>query len=80
MLRLVEITQAETGWKGDWYKPGQRHWVSQQPNWPKVYVNRWLKAEQGPRVCGINEADCKTVVGPWHPRAWLRTLLFNLGF
>lgn len=80
MLRLVEITNAETGWKGAWYKVGQRHWVSQQPLWPRVYATRWLKAEQGIRVCGIDEADCKTIVGPWHPRAWLRTILFQLGF
>ena len=80
MLRLVEITAHATGWKGTWYRIGERHWVDQQPHWPKVYENRWLKAEQGPRVCGISEDDCKVVVGPWHPRAWLRTLLFNLGF
>ena len=79
MLRLVEVTNAETGWKGDWYKTGQRHWVDQQPLWPKVYANRWLKAEQGVRVRGINDSDYKVIVGPWHPLAWLRTILFNLG-
>lgn len=77
MLRLVEVTNAETGWKGDWYRPGNRHWVRLQPLWPQVYKNKWEAVYQ---CGGINDDDCKVVLGPWHPWAWVRTILFNLGF
>ena len=78
MLRLVEVCYAESGWKGDWYKVNERHWVSQQPKWPSIYTSRWLKAELGFCVCGFFVVYCITDIGPWHPRAWQRTEKFYL--
>lgn len=38
---LVEITDHEDGWKGTWYKTGQKHFARQHPRWPKVMACRW---------------------------------------
>lgn len=73
-VRLVEVTSHETGWKGTWYRTGQRHFVRQRRGWPKVYRERWEALTPG--VCGgISEADCRVLRG-FGP--WLSCLLFAL--
>jgi hypothetical protein len=65
-VKLVEITKSESGWKGTWYKRGQRHFVTPQPGYPGVYREKYRAID----VCGgINEGDCREVRGP---RAWLQ--------
>lgn len=69
-IKLVEVTAANEGWKGTWYKQGQRHFVRQYPDYPKVYATRW---ESLGRVCGgIDEKDCKVLTGPV---VWVRCAL-----
>lgn len=77
MLRLVEITSAETGWQRDWYCVGERHWVYQDPDWPRLFSTRWMKAEDYP-MRGIAAPDCKIIIPAWHPLAIIMTLRFWL--
>ena len=71
---LVEVTNDKPGWKGSWYKRGQRHFVQQQPDWPKVYRNRWHALTPN-TWGGIDEADCQVLRGPISA---LRCLWFRL--
>jgi hypothetical protein len=59
-IKLVEITRHEPGWKGTWYKTGQRHFVRQSATWPKVATCRWDSVDV---AGGINETDCRIVGG-----------------
>ena len=71
---LVEITQHETGWKGSWYRTGQRHFVQQNRHWPMVSGTRWHALT--PRTWGgISAENCRVLRGPI---AWLRCLWFRL--
>lgn len=68
-VKLVEITRHDDGWKGSWYKTGQRHFVRLQPDYPDVYVCKWRALD----VCGgIHENDCREVtgIGAWLRCAW----------
>lgn len=62
-LRYVEITHAEGGWKGNWYKVGERYVVRQDPRWPEVARQRWLTVDPRDPWGGINDADCRRVRG-----------------
>jgi hypothetical protein len=73
-VRLVEITKDDRGWKGTWYRKGQRHFVQQQPGWPEVYTTRWHARTPG-TWGGIGEANCRVLHGPL---VWLRCLWFRL--
>lgn len=60
-VRLVEIIADEIGFKGTWYRIGQRHFVIQNPAWPKIVTCRWSATD----LCGgIDEHDCRVVPGP----------------
>ncbi len=63
--KLVEVTAHEDGWKGTWYKTGQKHFVQQDPDWPKVMACRWRTNASH----GIHDHHCREVRGPI---AWLR--------
>ncbi len=39
--QLVEVTNHDSGWKGTWYRTGERHFVRQDPDWPKVMACKW---------------------------------------
>jgi hypothetical protein len=60
---LVEITCEEAGFKGTWYRLGERHFVQQQPYWPQVYTCRWHALTPG-TWGGIHEDDCRVLRGP----------------
>jgi hypothetical protein len=61
-VKLVEITRHECGWKGTWYRTGQRHFVEQDPHWPKPVMQRWKALTPG--VCGnISEDNCRVLTG-----------------
>lgn len=72
-IRLVEITNGQQGWKGTWYRTGQRHFVYQDPLWPQVSLQRWRAFDE---IGGIAEGDCRALRGPL---IWLRCLLKSLG-
>lgn len=67
--KLVEITSDDSGWKGTWYRKGERHFVQQDEAWPKVVLNRWRALDVSG---GIHEYDCRIVRGPV---AWVRCAL-----
>jgi hypothetical protein len=69
---LVEITQHEGGWKGTWYKTGQRHFVIPQQDYPNVYANKWRALDV---FGGIHEQDCVEVRGV---AAWVKCLWATL--
>jgi len=71
-IRLVEITQHEGGWKGTWYKTGQRHFVIPQQDYPNVYTNKWRALDV---FGGIQEQDCVEVRGV---AAWVKCLWATL--
>lgn len=70
--KLMEIVRHENGWKGTWYKTGERHFVRQDENWPAVVMQRWRALDVSG---GINEGDCREVRGPL---AWLKCALRSL--
>lgn len=72
-IKLVEIVEAEGGWKGSWYRKGQQHLVRQYRDWPKVYACRW-ECMSGP-VGGIHEGHCRIVRGP---AAWLKCFVATI--
>lgn len=63
---LVEITQAESGWKGNWYKVGQRHFVTAHQDWPDAIGSKFYSVDI---AGGIDENDCRVLSSPL---AWLR--------
>ena len=69
--KLVEITGHEDGWKGTWYKTGQRHFVRQYRGWPSVMSCRWCALSGG----GIHEDHCQVVHGVV---AWIRCALADV--
>lgn len=73
-IRLVEVTHDEPGWKGTWYRRGQRHFVQQDPWWPSVMSSRWHALTPN-TWGGIPEADCRVLSGPI---VWLRCQWFRL--
>ena len=70
--KLMEIVRHENGWKGTWYKTGERHFVRQDEHWPAVVMQRWRALDVSG---GINEGDCREVRGPL---AWLKCALRSL--
>ena len=67
--KLVEIVAHDAGWKGTWYTPGQRHFVRQERDWPKVIANRWSALDVSG---GIHEHHARVLHGPI---VWLRCLM-----
>ena len=68
-IKLVEVTGHKDGWKGTWYKTGERHFVQQDRDWPQVMAARWRALD----VAGsIHDYDCRVMRGPM---AWLRCRL-----
>lgn len=59
-IKLVEITNHEEGWKGNWYKTGQRHFVTINPLYPAVYTSKYRSVDV---YGGINENDCVELNG-----------------
>lgn len=52
-IKRVKITQHEKGWKGTWYKTGEKHFVVEHR------AAHLAEAYHAVRVCGgIAEADC----------------------
>lgn len=70
--KLVEITKDDTGWKGTWYRKGERHFVRQDEQWPVVMLCRWRALDFNG---GIHERDCRVMRGPV---AWLRCVVRNM--
>jgi hypothetical protein len=67
-IKLVEVTNDDVSWKGTWYRRGERHFVRQYADFPRVIATRWENI--GSSVCGgIADSDCSIVRGPW---AWLQ--------
>ena len=65
-VKLVEVTRHDNGWKGTWYRTGQRHFVTICPSWPDVVMQKYAAID----TCGgINESDCREVRGIV---AWVR--------
>lgn len=63
-LLLVEITRADSGWKGTWYRTGQRHFVTIERHYPAVVMSKYAAIN----LCGgIMESDCK-VLTDWRSR------------
>jgi hypothetical protein len=60
-IKLVEVTSHDNGWKGTWYKTGQRHFVRQCPDYPRVVATRWQNL--GRVSGGIDEKDCAVLTG-----------------
>lgn len=67
--KLVEITAHDSGWKGTWYRTGERHFVRQERAWPKVIANRWRALDV---AGGIHEHHARVLHGPI---VWLRCLM-----
>ena len=65
-VQIVEVTNHDGGWKGTWYRTGERHFVRQDPDWPKLMACKWRALDVSG---GIHETDCRVVRGPI---AWLR--------
>lgn len=65
-VRLVEITAQRLGWKGTWYRIGQRHFVRQNQGWPATIRERWDALTPGVSG-GIAGDDCRLLrgIGPW---------------
>jgi hypothetical protein len=59
-IQLVEVTNHDSGWKGTWYKTGERHFVRQDPDWPKLMACKWRALDVSG---GIHEADCRVEMG-----------------
>lgn len=52
-IKRVGITQHQTGWKGTWYKTGEKHFVVEHR------AGHLAQGYHAVRVCGaINESDC----------------------
>lgn len=68
-IEQVEITKHTDGWKGTWYKTGQRHFVREDNDWPSVMSCRWRALDVSG---GIMDHDCRVVRGPL---SWLRCRL-----
>lgn len=60
---LVEVTSDSHGWKGTWYRLGQRHFVQEDPRWPAISSQRWHALTPG-TWGGISETDCRVLRGP----------------
>lgn len=63
-VRRVEIVRETRGWKGTWYRTGQRYFVVESQN--RVLVARWTAL--GKRPWGILEDHARVLTG-W--RTWL---------
>lgn len=64
MLSVVEITREDRGWKGTWYRAGQR-WVIWSRELPRPHAEGSLEPF-GRYIGSIMRADCRLV--PWRPR------------
>lgn len=65
-VKQVEITADDKGWKGTWYRKGQRHFVTDEPNYPAYATCRWRSTD----ICGgIQGAHAVELVGF---RVWVR--------
>lgn len=60
-LLLVEVTRADSGWKGTWYRTGQRHFAIVEPYWPQVCATKYRAINL---AGGIMESDCKVLTDP----------------
>ena len=60
-VKLVEIVNDDTGWKGTWYRKGERHFVCIEPLWPDVHACKYTLI--GKHNGGIHENDCTEIRG-----------------
>lgn len=66
-VKLVEVVKDDCGsWKGTWYKTGDLVYVTINPDYPKIFAEKYRAVD----ICGgINERDCREVRGL---KAWLK--------